>query len=171
MDPAIGFFSPQDAILFGTTFFVFNGSTPPRDLWELRARGVSRLSSNVRLVVQGFYGTGEPNLAPDPRLVTRYGGDLRLTSGTTSLTAYAKFNDWGPYDYFRDFNLTYPVQLMGDVAHTLGSPQWFATNPQTQIGVRALWRSLDANSVRYVGISGDPNGSEWVLRTYLRLAM
>jgi len=171
MDPAIGFFAPQDAILFGTTFFIFNGSTPPRDLWELRGRAVSRLSSNVRLVVQGFYGTGEPNLAPDPRLVTRYGGDLRLTAGTTSLTAYAKFNDWGPYDYFRDFNLTYPVQLMGDLAHTLGSPQWFATNPQTQIGVRGLWRSLDANSVRYIGISGDPNGSEWELRTYLRLAM
>ena len=99
------------------------------------------------------------------------GSGLRLTGGSTSLTAYAKFNDWGPYDYFKDFNLTYPVQLMGDLSHTLGSPQWFATNPQTQIGVRGMWRSLDQYSVRYIGISGDPNGNEWEFRTYLRLAM
>ncbi len=49
---------------------------------------------------------------------------------------FAKFNDCGPYDYHRDFNLTFPVQLMGDLSYTLGKPRWFGL-PQTRFGVRA----------------------------------
>ena len=150
---------------------MFDGATPPRDLWEVNGRAVSRVSSNLRVVVHAYYGIAEPSLSPDPRLVKRSGADIRLTGGSTSLTAYAKFNDFGPYDFFRDFNLTYPVQLMGDLSHTLGSPVWFETNPQTRIGIRAIWRSLDQYSLRYGGIAGDPNGNEWEVRTYVRLAM
>lgn len=165
MDAAIGFLSD------GVTPFVFAGATPPRDLWEVNGRAVSRMGPNLRIVGHGYYGLGEPSLTPDPRLVTRWGGDVRVVGASTSLAAYAKFNDWGPYDFFRDFNLTYPVQLMGELSHTLGSPQWFETNPQTRIGVRGLWRSLDQNSLRYFGNFGDPNGNEWEVRTFVRLAM
>ncbi|NOT33102.1 MAG: glycosidase [Candidatus Eisenbacteria bacterium] len=165
MDAAIGFLSD------GVTPFVFDGSTPPRDLWEVNGRGVSRLGTNLRVVVHAYVGVAEPTLSPDPRLVRRRGADIRLTGGSTSLTAYAKFDDFGPYDFFRDFNLTYPVQLMGDLSHTLGSPLWFETNPQTRIGVRGTWRSLDSYSLRYIGITGDPNGNEWEVRTYVRLAI
>ena len=162
---------------------MFDGSTPPRDLWELNARTVSRLSADVRIVTHAYYGTGEPSTSNDPRLVTRWGGDVKVVSASNQLTAFAKFNDWGTYDYHREFNLTYPVQLMGDLSHSLGSPQWFVTNPQTRIGVRAVWRSLDENSDRYTEryrltpsspwtrIPGAPNGSEWEVRTYLRFAM
>ncbi len=165
MDPAIGFLSD------GVTPFVFDGATPARNLWEVNARGVSRLGTNLRVVVHGYWGLAEPSLSPDPRLVKRRGVDIRVNAGSMSLAAYAKFNDFGPYDYFRDFNLTYPVQLMGDLSHTLGSPQWFDTNPQTRLGARVIWRSLDPYSLRYYGIDGDPNGNEWEFRTYLKLAM
>ena len=103
--------------------------------------------------------------------------------GSTSLTGYAKFNDWGPYDYFRDVNLTYPTQWLGDLSQTLGTPLWFESNSQTRIGVRATWRSLDEHSPRYTEryldtatnqwfrFTDAPNGSEWEVRTYVRLAM
>ena len=165
MDPAIGFLAD------GVTTFVFDGATPPRKLWEVNGRAVSRVSANLRVVMHAYYGLGEPNLTPDARLVKRGGADLRLAGGSTSLTAYAKFNDWGPYDFFRDFNLTYPIQLMGDFSHTLGTPLWYETNPQTRLGVRGLWRSLDQYSLRYAGIAGDPHGNEWEVRTYVRLAL
>ena len=29
-------------------------------------------------------------------------------------------NDFGPYDFHREFNLTYPMQLMGDLSRNLG---------------------------------------------------
>ncbi len=165
MDAAIGFFAD------GVTPFVFAGSTPPRDLWEVNGRLVSRARAAVRVVAHAFYGTGEARLSNDPRLVTRWGGDVHVVAGSNALTAFAKFNDWGPYDYYRDFNLTFPAQLMGDLSHALGTPLWFETNPQTRIGVRATWRSLDLHSPRYTGLDGDPNGHEWEFRTYVRLAL
>ncbi len=183
MDPAIGFFSEAQADSFDVAYFAFAGSTPPRDLWELNLRAVSRIGSGVRVVAHAYYGTGEPSLSDDPRLVTRSGADFKVTGGSATLAAFAKFNDWGTYDYHRDFNLTYPVQLMGDLSHSLGAPTWFDTNAQTRIGVRGTWRSLDEHTPRYteryldtisnqwIRFDGSPNGNEWEIRTYVRLAM
>jgi len=165
MDPAIGIMAD------GVTTFVFDGATPPRDLWECNGRAVSRVSANLRIVAHAYTGIAEPNLSPDPRLVRRTGCDLKLAGSSTTLAGYLKYNDYGPYDYYRDYNLTYPVQVMGEFTHTLGTPIWFTTNPQTLLGVRAIWRSLDDYSPRYSGNFGDPLGSEWEVRTYVKLAM
>jgi hypothetical protein len=176
----------QDAsigILADGGTFAFPGATPPRKLWEANLRAVSRLSGRSRLVAHAFAGTGEP-VGDDPRLIHRYGADARLTVGNAALAAYAKFGDWGPYDYHRDFNLTYPLQIMADVSHTLGLPRWYGY-PQTRFGVRLTWRSLDENSPRYCpGQTPDalgnlecdptldgPNGTEWEFRTYLHFSM
>ena len=167
MDAAIG-------ILADGNTFAFPGATPARDLWEVRGRVVSRLRSNARLVAHAFAGTGEPN-GDDPRLIHRYGIDGRLAWGTMAFATFFKVNDWGPYDYHRDFNLTFPVQLMGDVSYALGAPRWFDF-PQTRLGVRGTWRSLDQYSPRYdpgegvVGADG-PLGEEWEVRTYLSVSM
>ncbi len=118
-------------------------------------------------------GTITPQrIAHPPDLSLRCGGAARAGARTRSTVA-ARFNDWGPYDYHRDFNLTFPVQLMGDVSRTLGLPRWFDTCPQTRIGVRGTWRSLDENSPRYLPSPTDPaqDGTEWEVRTYLHFAM
>ena len=107
-----------------------------------------------------------------------------MISGPIKVWTIAKFNDWGPYDYHRDFNLTFPVQLMGDVSWSLGLPEWFDL-PQTRFGVRGTWRSLDQYSPRYCptqvpnaqgSLECDPtglgpNGREWEIRTYLHIGM
>lgn len=155
----------------GTTTFAFAGGTPPRDLWEANARVASRLDADARLVGHAFYGTAEPN-GNDPRLVHRYGADARLAWGATVFAAYAKANDFGPYDYHHDFNLTYPVQLMGDLSRTVGPPSWLFDHPQTRVGVRATYRTLDTHSPRFVpDVGSTANGREWEIRTYLDLAI
>ena len=167
----------------GRTTFAFPGAPPPRKVWDCNMRLVSRMAANRRLLALVHGGTGEPN-GDDGRLIHRYGVDLRLTTGSLAVATAWKINDWGPYDYHRDFNLTYPVQIMGDVSHTLGMPRWFGF-PQTRIGVRGTWRSLDRYSPRYCpaqlpDASGTPvcepnapgpNGREWEIRTYLHVAM
>ena len=168
----------------GRTTFAFPGAPPPRDLWEVNGRAISKLSPDLRIVGNFFAGTVEPN-GDDGRLVHRYGIDARAAWGSWALESYAKVNDWGPYDYHRDFNLTYPVQLMGDLSRTLGPPKWFGY-PQTRLGVRATWRSLDEFSPRYcparfVDATGTGNcappgtpgadGREWEIRTYLHLSL
>jgi hypothetical protein len=175
-DAAIGVLANGDT-------FAFPGATPPRTLWEVKARLVSRLRGDRRASLYGFFGAGEPN-GNDQRLVYRYGLGGRAALGATAVESSAKFGDWGPYDYHRDFNLTFPVQLMGDISRTLGAPRWFGA-PETRIGLRGTWRSLDEHSSRYCpelvpGPTGTPacdptapgaNGREWEVRTYLNVSI
>jgi len=161
----------------GHSVFAFKGAPPAADLWELKGRLVSRVSPRLRVVANYFWGTGQAN-GTDARRIERYGSEARVSWRKLFVLASAKFNDWGPYDYHRDFNLTFPVQLTGDIAHTLGTPRWFADVPQTRIGVRGTWRSLDSHSPRYAPPTGLapggvplPQGNEWEIRTYLHFAL
>jgi hypothetical protein len=162
----------------GVTVYTFGASPPPEDLWELNARLVSRVGPTTRLVSHCYYGKVQPN-GYDPeeenltlnRTIERFGASARLTHGPLAVEGSAKFNDWGPYDYHRDFNMTFPVQLTGDASYSLGSPRWFGY-AQTRIGVRGTWRSLDENSHRYDAEAADgKEGSEWEFRTYVDLAL
>ncbi|MDH3215705.1 MAG: glycosidase, partial [Candidatus Krumholzibacteria bacterium] len=185
----------QDAAIFiaedGRTPYPFGAAPPARDLWELWSTIVLRPRHDIRLVATLFLGTAEGN-GFDPtgedktlnRRIMRKGVLARLAWGQQAFEAAAKFDDWGPYDYHRDFNLTFPVQLMADVSRTLGMPRWFGF-PQTKFGVRGTWRSLDVHSPRYCpGKTPDalgnlecdptlegPDGTEWEFRTYLHFAM
>lgn len=163
----------------GRTFFAFPGAPPAKDLWEIRSRVVSRVSSSLRFIANGFWGTAQAN-GDSPRLLKRYGGDLRLATGQVKVAATAKFNDWGPFDYHRDFNLTYPTQLMGDVSYFLGLPSWFQV-PGTRFGLRGTWRTMDRFSPRFCpervpdaqgSLACDPTapgatGREWEIRSYV----
>jgi hypothetical protein len=169
----------QDASIYidstGVNTIPFTGAPPANDLWEVWARILAGSGPELRLVASIYGGNAEPNgwdYAGNPglnRVIHRFGAQARLALEQNAFEVAARFNDWGPYDYHRDFNLTFPVQLMGDVSRTLGLPRWFSV-PQTRVGVRGTWRSLDENSNRY--LAADPgNGSEWEVRTYLHLSM
>ena len=158
----------------GVTPFAFPGATPPRDLWEARARLISKPSSDFGVIANLLVGEGEPR-GDDDRLITRFGGDLRLINRMNRLILSAKFDDWGPYDYHRDFNLTYPMQLMGDISFHISKPSWWEL-PESRIGLRATYRTLNEYSPRsymfpavQTMFPGLPNeeGSEWEIRTYL----
>ena len=96
-----------------------------------------------------------------------------------------KFNDWGPYDYHRDYNLTFPMQVMGDLSLEIGKPDWWIL-PGTRIGVRGTYRTLDQYSPRYnptqtIDGSGNwipnptaigfPDGNEWEIRTFIQVSI
>ena len=166
----------------GRTIFAFPGAAPAQDLWEAYARIVSKITPEFGLITNLFAGTAQAN-GSDTRLIKRFGGDLRLIYKNVKLTGMAKVNDWGPYDYHRDFNLTFPLQLMADISTTLAKPSWFDL-PNSRLGLRYTWRSLDRYSPRYSPttkidprgqVVPDPtalgfgNGREWELQTYLQI--
>jgi hypothetical protein len=173
-DAGIGIFAD------GRTIFAFPGAPPAQDLWETYARVVSKVSPEFGFIANIYGGNAQAN-GSDTRLIHRYGGDLRLIYQKVKLSSIVKVNDWGPYDYHRDFNLTFPLQLMLDVSTTLAKPQWFDL-PDTRAGIQATWRSLDQYSPRYcpttnLDVNGDAicdpeapgfgNGQEWEIRTYI----
>lgn len=166
----------------GRTTFVFPGSAPAQDLWEANARIVSKLNPNLGLIANLYAGNGQAN-GNDKRTINRYGVDIRTIYKKVKLVAIGKFNDWGPYDYHRDFNLTYPLQLIGDLSTEIGKPDWFIL-PSTKIGVRGTYRTLNKYSPRYSPVKtidaagnwvpdpnaiGFPNGNEWEIRTYIQI--
>ena len=173
----------QDAhigFLANRTFFAFPNSAPAQDLWEVHSRMVSKISRDFGIIGNFYYGNGQAN-GDSERLIKRFGGDIRMVYNKTKTTFQVKVNDWGPFDYHRDFNLTFPLQLMLDFSTTLGKPDWFVL-PSTTVGVRGTWRSLNENSPRFspnnaldfattpvLSPVGFPNGSEWEIRTYIHI--
>tara|TARA_B110000093_G_scaffold77142_1_gene83981 strand:- start:2215 stop:4302 length:2088 start_codon:yes stop_codon:yes gene_type:complete len=173
----------QDAhigFLANRSFFAFPTSAPAEDLWEISSRVVSKVGPDFGFIGNLFYGNGQAN-GDDTRLIKRFGGDVRMVLNKVKITAQAKFNDWGPFDYHKDFNLTFPTQLMLDLSTSLGKPGWFVL-PSTKVGIRGTWRSLDVNSPRFspnntvefataptISPVGFPNGSEWEIRTYIHI--
>jgi len=161
--------------------YAFPGATPKRDLWEVSCRIVNRFGKTTRMISHLYYGKGEPN-GDNERLLTRYGFDSRIAWPAVALAGHVKVNDWGPYDYHRDHNLTFPLQVMADISFNLGKPQWF-NFPQTKFGVRGTYRTLDRFSNRYspegyvepeegeLYPEDAPDGREWEIRTYLHLVI
>jgi len=175
MDGHIGFLADR-------SIFAFPKSVPAEDLWEVRSRIVSKLTPDLGIIGNFYYGNGQAR-GSDIRLIKRFGGDIRMVYKKIKLQTEVKVNDWGPFDYHRDFNLTYPIQLMADISTTLEKPGWFVL-PSTKIGLRGIWRSLDENSPRYAPATppenvfppqptldpvGFSNGSEWEIITYIHI--
>ncbi|WP_020570646.1 glycoside hydrolase family 2 TIM barrel-domain containing protein [Neolewinella persica] len=166
----------------GRTFFPFPGAAPAADLWEAHARIVSKQSPELGIIANIYTGTAQAN-GSDARKIQRFGTDLRMIYKRMKLVSAIKLNDWGPFDYHRDFNLTFPTQLSLDLSTTLGTPQWFNL-PETKIGLMGIFRTLDQFSPRYCpsrttmadgSIMCNPtaigfdDGNEWEIRTYLHV--
>lgn len=168
----------------GRSTFAFSGAAPAHDLWETNIKVASRITRDFGLISNIYFGNAQGN-GDDARLVKRAGGDLRLMYKKVKLNTMLKFNDWGPYDYHRDFNLTFPFQGMIDLSTTVSQPKWLG-KVATRIGLRGTFRTLDRYSPRYVaGYIPDGNGGyttstdiidadkgqEWEFRTYISFSL
>ena len=151
--------------------FAFSGAPPARNLWEVRGRMIFNPTPSTHIVLNGFGGIKQ-STGDDDRLITAGGVDFRLTYRRVNLAGFLKINDWGPYDFQRDFNLTFPVQLLGDVSYSLGTPKWFV-RAFTRIGAAFQYRTLNEFSPRFLADPNDPNklGYEWELRTYVHITL
>lgn len=173
-DAAIGF-------LVNRTAFAFPNSAPAHDLWEVNSRIVSKITPDLGFITNIYFGNAQAN-GSNTRLIERVGGDVRLIYRKVKVVTSLKLNDWGPYDYHRDFNLTYPTQFSLDLSTSVGKPNWFIL-PNTKIGIMGTWRSLDQYSPRFlpnqtatlyatqpiISPVGFNNGSEWEIRTYVHI--
>jgi len=166
----------------GRTTFAFPGAPPAEDLVTFHGRIVSKLSRDFGIIANMYGGEAQAN-GSDARKLWRYGTTLDMIYKKIKLQSHIKVDDWGPYDFHRDFNLTFPLQLMGDISTTLGKPSWLEL-PRTKVGLRVTWRSLNEFSPRFaptetINAAGefvpDPtaigfdNGREWELRSYVQI--
>ncbi len=123
----------------------FGVGLPPEDVWEASSRMVFNPNRNTRIITNlstGFQqSTGDPNggsrkyYTLDGKVVL---GNRHIISG------YFKKDAWGPYDFHRQFNITFPEQYRLEYSLLLDSQRDELRS--TKIGVRTLYRSVDENS-------------------------
>lgn len=125
------------------TLFAFPGSPPAADVWQVTSRMMVNVNG-TRMVIAPYVAT-EQSRGIDERLVTRGGVDITAARNRLLVQGFARFNDWGPYDFYRDFGYTFPYQTMLDVSTGIGSARFLTAS--TRLGIRAKVRGLDEHSV------------------------
>lgn len=157
------------AVLSTGERFAFGAAPPAHDVWDATFNFAAAGLPPVRLFGSVFVGQNQA-WGDDPRLVTRFGGSLRLAYQDFLVTTRVLFNDWGPYDYYRDYNLTYPLQWYGDASW--GFLPALVGPPQTRFGVRGQYRRLDRYSDGWANpLAPGRSGSEYEITTYIQAAL
>ena len=150
----------------------FHATPPAHDSWEVHGKWVSNPGGGLRLAGDLFVGSNQANAGGSPELdrqVLRYGATLRTTWRRLVMSGFVKIDDWGPYDYHRDYNFTYPLQIMGDLSWALVKPKWLYED-FARFGVRYHMRLTDEHSNRFGGEPGE-RGYEYEVRTYVDLML
>ncbi|MEN0065582.1 MAG: hypothetical protein AAGA48_25805 [Myxococcota bacterium] len=154
------------------TLFSFGGSPPPANLWDVTARAVANVG-DVQMHFDAYAGTAQAR-GTDDRLLMRGGGGMRAYWRSMLFQGWVKFQDWGPYDFHQDFNLTFPFQTYVDISGGLKRKPLVGTT--TRIGAFTKFRFLDEFSPAPALVDaqvqpGDPLANEFEVGTYVRLSL
>ncbi len=127
----------------------FNGAfgvgLPAEDVWQVSSRMVFNPSNYARYIANFSVGFLQATGAPEGGTRKFYEMAGKAVLGRKHIiSGYVKKDAWGPYDFHRQFNITYPEQVKLDYSVLLDSRRDELNS--TKVGVRALYRSLDENS-------------------------
>ena len=140
--------TPTDSYLFFFADGGFNApfgvGLPPEDIWTISSRMIFN-DDTTKYILRFNRGLGQSTGDPTggSRKYWSIGGDINWNKQHWFNWHYAK-DHWGPYDFYRQFNITYPTQLNLDYSYVLDQKK--DPNNSSQVGVRFKYRSLDENS-------------------------
>ena len=123
----------------------FGVGLPPEDVWLATSRIVFNPNRNVRII--GNFHAGFQQSTGDPNGGSRkyYEAHGKVVVGSKHvLTGYIKKDAFGPYDFHRQFNITFPEQALLDYSILLDDLRDELRS--TRVGVRSLFRTSDENS-------------------------
>lgn len=126
--------------------FSFDDAPPAHDEWDVTSHLVFNPHHDVRLLGKLYTGQGQAKGSSE-RLVWRSGFEGFLKWQKLALRTFVKIHDWGPYDYHRDFNQTFPLQIMADISYGLSLPK--ILSDYTRFGIRYQQRFSDHYSPDY----------------------
>ena len=135
----------------GKTNAAFGVGLPAEEVWGVSSRMVFNPNRNAKYIVKLIRGFDQSTGDPDGG--TRDYWEMHwkaLFKRKHMVSGYFMKDAWGPYDFYRQFNITFPEQLKLDYSYLLGSNGLLGSvgdeDRATKIGVRALYRTPDENS-------------------------
>jgi beta-galactosidase len=139
------YLGPTDANSYfmadGTPASFTTGLPAVQNTWSAVARVVSNPLPDLRGVFTFRTGLGQ-STGEDPDLINYYAGsaEVRLRQWIAGL--YLSFNDWGPADWYRNFNITYPWQWTVDLARGFSVPTFMGM--ENRFGINWSGKQFDS---------------------------
>lgn len=123
----------------------FGVGLPREDVWRISTRMVFNPNRSAKVILNLL--TGFDQSTGDPTGGTRKfyeAGAKAILFDRHIISGYFKKDAWGPYDFYRQFNITFPEQYKLDYSILLDQRRDELLS--TKIGIRALYRTADENS-------------------------
>lgn len=140
------------------TAAVFPSGLPADDLWIVKNKWIYNPNKGIRLVVDLEGGKQQSTGAPSDDSIEYYSIKTKVIFDQKHIfSSYIEKDAFGQYSFFRQFNVTYPIQLKLDYSRALGS--------ENRFGVQLLYRTLDENSPSNEYNEGE-NGYQFEMATY-----
>ena len=143
----------------------FQASPPAQDVWDVGV-GVTTNWGAWKTLSNLYVGENQTT-GSDGRLVFRYGADVEVSYHKFRAQFCAKVNDWGPFDYYRDYNLTFPLQ--GFLSDSYELPVAEFGDSTSRIGISAYGRKFDAYSPKFNALR--PSNEEYEIQTFWELSL
>lgn len=131
----------------------FGQGLPAEDVWTLSSRAIWNTRNKNKFILRVSRGLGQSTGDPNggSRKFWQVNGRAIWGNGKHTLTGYFLKDSWGPYDFFRQFNITFPEQVQLDYSMWLGDGFGSVSNAiaeqfATRIGIRTTYRTTDENS-------------------------
>ncbi|MBT8086207.1 MAG: hypothetical protein KJN72_13345 [Woeseia sp.] len=127
----------------------FGQGLPEADVWAGSTRMVFNPNANSKYIIRFIRGfeqsTGNPNGGTRDYYQFHWKAEFNRKH---IFSGYYLKDSWGPYDFYRQFNITFPDQVKLDYSIRLGgSGQNLGSaideDRATRVGIRALYRGLD----------------------------
>ncbi len=120
----------------------FFAPLPAEDVWHVSSKIVINPSRNLKMITNLLAGYQQSTGDPTGGTRKFYEADAKfIINKKHILSGYVKKDAWGPYDFQRQFNITFPRQYKLDYAYLLDQRK--EEDDSSRIGVRALYRTYD----------------------------
>jgi beta-galactosidase len=135
-----------DANLFfyqeGNTNASFGEGLAAEDVWLAKGRFILNPHPNLKIISNMEAGKQQSSGNPDRDAAEYYSFDSKVILDRRHyISAYAKKDAWGPYDWYRQFNITFPWQFMLDYSVLIDNIlDWQLSS---RLGIKTLFRTLD----------------------------
>ncbi len=154
--------TPTDANLyffnFGRTNLPFANGLPAEDVWRVSSRMVFNPDRDFKFITRLIAGFEQSTGDPTGGTRKFYEAHGKAIFGKKHiLEGYVKKDAWGPYDFYRQFNVTFPLQVKLDYSILLDEKRDELRS--SKVGIRALYRDWDE--------SEDGDGYEGGLNDYI----
>lgn len=143
----------------------FGVGLPPANVWEVSSRIVSNPIKDLKLIANLSAGL-QQSTGGATNLVQYYSGSLTAGYKGIRLSGSVKKDAWGGngvYDWYRQWNLTYPWQFSADLSYVFAKSVFVPGT--SRIGIRAAMNLLDEENEAYA------NNGSYMLESSLYYTM